>query len=222
MERDVTAADVTLNRYNVALARSKKVLESWLPNESGTVPPYDSEGEEDFTAEPEDAGIGSEVTFHAGDLPGSTRLRKSNHQLLEQLLGKKAAEAHQKKTQDSGKSFSAGKHVAAKPLVSRQKASQGVSRRGDDDDEEGGRSAAFQSRKPAPPKPAQVSDSREHHTTEAEDQDGMSYDEDSKQRTKRSPDRPTPTKRKNTYLDELLAQKAKKSKKNRSREQSTA
>ncbi|KAI7520430.1 hypothetical protein KC331_g20223, partial [Hortaea werneckii] len=154
-------ADVILNRTNVALARSQRLIQSWLPpkpseQSAATQSTPAEDDEEDFKGLDETAGIGSKRKAEDEGLPdGALRRKKlaSNDKLLEQILGKKAAQ--QKKKQDASKnSLKASlpaKQIPAQPTKPQQPDSE--------EEEEEGRAAAFKSKKrkanPPIPRPAE-------------------------------------------------------------------
>ena len=223
MDGTVTDADVMLNRVNVALARSQRLINSWLPQK----PAEESEAtvqdvDEDFKSQNDVGGMDSMAAYEYDGIADGTLQRKklsTNDKLLEQLLGKKAARA--KKSNDAGKGMASGKHVAPKPLTSRLK-EQKIEVESEDE-EEGGRAAAFKSRKrlktvkQQPVKLGtdgeQVEGKSDEDVAEGGSVPGLVKDEGSTPAMDSEPDE-RPTKRKATsYLDEVLAQKAKKSKK---------
>lgn len=228
MDGNVNEADVVLNRLNVALARSQRIINSWLPQKSPEEEQKSiraQDDDEDFKPMAEDGGIGSNVAYDDDTSPARALQRKklaSNDKLLEQLLGKKVAQAH-KKSQETRKSMSAAKHAAPKPLASRPKPSQEVQ---SEDEEEGGRSAAFKSRKSSKRRQHPVEEPMptgvENDATTEEDT-GLRGVSESANDDERAGDvsletDEKPAKRQgNTYLDELLAQKAKKRKKKKAR-----
>ncbi|KAI7234713.1 hypothetical protein KC330_g4647 [Hortaea werneckii] len=218
-------ADVILNRTNVALARSQRLIQSWLPpkpsEESAVTQLTPAEDdEEDFKGLDETAGIGSKRKAEDEGLPdGALRRKKlgSNDKLLEQILGKKAAQ--QKKKQDASKnSIKASlpaKQMPAQPTKPQQPDSE--------EEEEEGRAAAFKSKKrkanppvarPAEP-PVQESGAQERTDHEEVMQNDRAVHDNDPQPANEDTDDERPAKRKTgSYLDELLNQKAsKKSKK---------
>merc|ERR1711939_1114734 len=226
-------ADIILNRTNVALARSQRLIQSWLPpkpsEESAATQSTPAEDDEDdFKGLDETAGIGSERTAEDEGLPdGALRRKKlaSNDKLLEQILGKKAAQ--QKKKQDATKnSIKASlptKQMPAQPTKPSEPDSE--------EEEEEGRAAAFKSkkRKANPPisrstEPpvrdvgAQTSSKQEEGTKDnhdavhaAEPQPRKDEDSEDERPTKRKP---------GSYLDELLSQKASKKSKKKNKSKS--
>ncbi|KAI7158478.1 hypothetical protein KC349_g4815 [Hortaea werneckii] len=229
-------ADVILNRTNVALARSQRLIQSWLPpkpsEESAATQSTPAEDdEEDFKGLDETAGIGSKRKAEDDGLPdGALRRKKlgSNDKLLEQILGKKAAQ--QKKKQDASKnSMKASlpaKQMPAQPTKPPQPDSE--------EEEEEGRAAAFKSKKrkanPPVPRPAEppVQESGAKEKTAHEEgmqNDHAVHDTEPQTANEKDTDDERPAKRKTgSYLDELLNQKASKKskKKNKSKPAGTS
>ncbi|GAB7339601.1 hypothetical protein MBLNU457_6199t1 [Dothideomycetes sp. NU457] len=94
-------ADVIFNRANLALARSQRLIQSWLgpaPTSSEaekTEEELEKEDRELFKPEPETLGVGAKVPEDELDAFGLKRKSTtSGDKLLEQLLGKKAAHGH--------------------------------------------------------------------------------------------------------------------------------
>jgi hypothetical protein len=224
MATSTSEADVILNRINVSLARSQRLINSWLPPKLESQDVEDNEDEEDFKSMTEIGGLGSKTAYAGYDgLPDGAFQRQklsSNDKLLEQLLGKKAAQAR-KKSQEAGKSMSTSKHAAPKQLTTRPKASREVD---SEDDDEGGRAAAFKSKQQK-----KRSEQRSADALADDEQIDGSIDVQSVAAAVDTDYRGSsnaasidteqkPAKRKATsYLDELLAQKAnKKSKRKKS------
>lgn len=225
----VTSEDDILfsNRFNIALARSQRLLSSWIqrnPVAQGEGEDHSNEdtfNERDFTSQTEKGGVDSKAAYAQDDtLPDGSFQRKklsSNDRLLENILGQKAAQAR-KKSQAPGKAMSASKHAEPKPLTARPKA---LRKNDSDEDEAGGRAAAFKSRSQRNRAESLIENARK-----VDQQMDDPVDEERNPVVKQ-PGRPEtstaaapqaeskPTKSKATsYLDELLAEKAnKKSKK---------
>lgn len=217
----LSQADIIFNRTNVALARSQRLIQSWLPPkpEADQDSPANQDDEDDFRGDSEIGGIGSAVQKDDSGLPEGAFKRRNpgaNDKLLDSLLGKKAANAH-RKAQALAKSATAQPQAAPKPLV---KETSKRPAQDSDSDDEGGRAAAFKSKRPRPskPQPKIAEEATEN------DIDARAADEEVKTNvTEPSPEplQETSTasktggrKRPASYLDELLGQKAnKKSKK---------
>ncbi|KAK3712931.1 hypothetical protein LTR37_008816 [Vermiconidia calcicola] len=215
-------ADVILNRINVALARSQRLVNSWLPPKPEESDAREDSNDEDFRSMTETGGIGSRAAYDDDQgLPDSLTLPRRkigpNDKLLEQILGKKAAQA-KRKERDAGKGMSVSKHAAPKPIVGQPKDVQPKSAESDDEDE-GGRAAAFRSRKPG--KVTKEKDvpwtlsSGESVVVDAGPNAAHDHVQD-RETTSAMASEPNdrPAKRKaGSYLDEVLAQNAKKKKK---------
>lgn len=220
MAAPTSETDVILNRINVSLARSQRLINSWLPPKPESEAVDEKEDEDDFKSMTEIGGLGSKTAYAEEEgLPDGAFQRKklsSNDKLLEQLLGKKVAQARKK---EAGKSMSTSKHAAPKQLASWPKVSKGAE---SEDEDEGGRVAAFKSKKRKPEaKPQTVKVSTDDETMEDVIDSGEATgtpnptDNDAAVEKGSPPQQQKAAKRKSTsYLDELLAQKAnKKSKK---------
>ena len=216
-------AEVILNRTNVALARSQRLIQSWLPPRSPTSTAANAqdleENEDDFKGMSELGGVGSRNAFGEEGLPdGSLRRSKlsSNDKLLEQLLGKKAMQAKKKRDEAQRKDgLGASKEGASKPGPKKD-----VRREVESEDEEEGRASAFTSKKG---KPIRKQPRKEDAVAANDDEVKVEASAVRKSQTKTTDSddsdaesqRPT-KKRPGSYLDELLSKKAsKKGKKNK-------
>lgn len=224
-------ADIILNRTNVALARSQRLIASWLPPKDAAEPQtsaqQNDDEDEDFRGDSEIGGIGSAAQRDDSGLPdGAFKRRKlgANDKLLESLLGKKAANAHRKAQQQGGRGSAGLAQSASKPLSKEQPRRQPVEE--DSDEDEGGRAAAFKSRKGKAKQPAAP-------TQDADGDDdavpGAGAEELAGQALHTEPkpvaSQPSPMagkKRPASYLDELLAQKASKKSKKKKKSAATA
>ncbi|KAJ5222594.1 uncharacterized protein N7469_008834 [Penicillium citrinum] len=86
-------SDIILNRANVALSRSQRLVSSWLPAETETTPEKTEEElqrEEDeiFIAVPETLGIGAPLPEKAADGSWNRTELGTNDLLRKQLLGR--------------------------------------------------------------------------------------------------------------------------------------
>lgn len=214
--------DAIINRINLQLARSRSILNSWRPQSSETSDqPKDEpvdEDDDDFANFGEKAGIGSKVVDDdTSAFP--TKRSAPKEKLLEQLIGKKAANA--KRKEEAHRSMSASKHAASKPLVDTQKPRR-QQRAEESDEEEEGRAAAFRSkRSKKPPEQSQtaaegvpqmpaedreesgVANSFSSHAPVKAKQESSSKSRDAKAQKRKAG---------GSYLDELLSKKAKKKK----------
>jgi hypothetical protein len=227
----LSQADIIFNRTNVALARSQRLIASWLPpkpqseQQESTQAPADED--DDFRGDSEIGGIGSLAQKDDSGLPEGAFKRRNpgaNDKLLDSLLGKKAANAH-RKAQALAKSATAQSQEAPKPVVKEK-----PKRLAEDSDseEEGGRAAAFKSKRAKPSKP-------QPKVQEDDVEEGAHMDTETPEATVEAkaaeltlqPPQDTNTaaksngrKRPASYLDELLGQKA--NKKNKKKNKSAA
>lgn len=227
-------AEIILNRTNVALARSQRLIQSWLPpkpddaTRAGTshngapeaTNPDDDE--EDFRGLDETVGLGAKRKADVDGLSDGLRRRRiggSDDRLLEQILGKKGAAEKRKRegAKSAGKEQGAGKVKAAGQ--GKQESARDVD--AGSDSEEEGRAAVFKSRKQkrgssAPqsaPEPVEERDGVEDETGGKDG--GRDHSAAVAKAPAEGPDdddeEQRPAKRKTgSYLDELLAQKANK------------
>ncbi|KAJ5892934.1 hypothetical protein N7504_009625 [Penicillium tannophilum] len=211
MSLSKTESDVILNRANVALARSQRLVASWLPaqteEELANVKSEEElqrEEDEIFTAVPETLGVGAPLPEKAADGSWNRTELSSNDKLRKQLLGKNydrfmKAEAERKAAAKASTTAAQAAKTAAAAANKQDEES--------DDDEEGRfASIGRNKRKAAPVKPkAKVME---------EDKDPQ--EDGQEPSAKDVPVRQAPSKGKKkatSYLDELLAERAKKRKK---------
>jgi hypothetical protein len=224
----LSQADIIFNRTNVALARSQRLIQSWLPPKpeaENQDTPANQDDDDDFRGDSEIGGIGSTVQKDDSGLPEGAFKRRNpgaNDKLLDSLLGKKAANAH-RKAQALAKSATAQPQTAPKPVA---KETSKRPAQDSDSDDEGGRAAAFKSKRPRPSKPQpKVSEEPTDIDTDARQAD----EEVKANATEPSPEPNEETstasktggrKRPASYLDELLGQKA--NKKNKKKKKAAA
>ena len=228
----LSQADIIFNRTNVALARSQRLIQSWLPpkpqaeDQDSTNSPANQDDDDDFRGDSEIGGIGSAAQRDDSGLPEGAFKRRNpgaNDKLLDSLLGKKAANAH-RKAQALAKSATAQPQTAPKPTV---KETSKRPAQDSDSDDEGGRAAAFKSKRPRPSKPQpKVPEEATVNDTKAR----VADDNVKANVTEPSPEPPQETittskpggrKRPASYLDELLGQKANKKNKKKKKAATT-
>lgn len=213
-------ADIWFNK----LALKQQQLPSLFPQTNGQFPQNVEDGEEDFDALDDTAGLGmpkKDETDSQIDLLLKKR-NMSNDRLLETLIGKKAADA-KRRSQAASKTNIASNHAAPKPVTTSSRPRQESS----DDEEEMGRASAFTSKRKTRDRDlpaytvggadsparvdidAQPEDPREDMATVQALANG-----DQAQKEGDSGEEHKPSKKKATsYLDELLSSKKKKKKK---------
>ncbi|KAJ5580091.1 uncharacterized protein N7459_006076 [Penicillium hispanicum] len=210
MSLSKSESDVILNRANVALARSQRLVASWLPAQTEdelthTKSEEELQREEDeiFTAVPETLGIGAPLPEKAADGSWNRTELSSNDQLRKQLLGKnyqkfmKAAAASPK----TGLASSQAERTTASITPTNNNDD-------DDDDDEGRAAMVGKKRKPNTKRP-QASAALEIKPHVEGDVDEPGSTKEASARTAPSKGRKKAT----SYLDEILAERAKKRKK---------
>ncbi|OJJ46358.1 hypothetical protein ASPZODRAFT_25490 [Penicilliopsis zonata CBS 506.65] len=201
--------DVILNRANVALARSQRLVASWLPQKTNeelanvkSEEELQREEDEIFTAVPETLGVGAPLPNRSADGSWNRTELSSNEKLRKQLLGR-----NYEKVKKATAAAAAANHV--------QKTSGApVSRPGDndDDDDDNGRTTMLGGKK------RKITD-----TTSENSQAGLKQGtegdnvQDEPSSTSTKPETaavPSRRKKKATsFLDEILADRSKKRKK---------
>ncbi|KAK7530592.1 uncharacterized protein J3D65DRAFT_129845 [Phyllosticta citribraziliensis] len=193
MPATVRPDEVVYNKANVASARSLALISSWLPSRPAAETEKSQEPmlQDDaalFTPEPELHGVGAEIPKEIAD--GSFRRQhlSSNKELAKMLLPKGAlrAQAMDKK--------------APVPRPAPKKPERPAPKQDDSDDEEG-RAAMFKSKRP--------------RKSPVETRNANSDESDDEVKGKASQSRTTPERKKKrmTFLDEVLEERAKKKKK---------
>lgn len=232
----VSEADIWLAKMNVGLSRSDRVLQSWMRpgklQENGASPQTISkdENDEDFSGMFGNGGI--ERVASADDaVPGRKKLSDGNQKLLEQLLGKKAANAKMKEKKPH---TSANGQTGSKPMPSEAKQKIDTPADDSEDDGEMGRASTLSSRGTGgrkvrdPKRPVYTTAGGEEDAIVTPDVDPpdprqdlatmkemATQEEVEENEAHREVQEKKPAKRKATsYLDEMLAKKKNKSKKN--------
>lgn len=147
MPAQPSEADIIFNRASVALAKSQRLVASWLPPKTteelaNTKSEEELENEESaiFTPAPELLGIGAPLPKDVADGSFKRRELSSNDKLLKQLLGKKAAKvAKVHPTANSSKSPGPSQNLGSKPV-------KPLIRQEESEDEEG-RTSTFKSKR---------------------------------------------------------------------------
>ncbi|GAB7363034.1 hypothetical protein MBLNU230_g3327t1 [Neophaeotheca triangularis] len=222
------------NTSNVAMARSQRLLQSWLP--SSTQGQDKKQHESSNTGEEENefkelgelSGLGSK-SANKSDSPDKGALHSklsSNDRLREQIMGKKAAQAHKKsKEMTAGKSMAAVKYQVPRQVTGATASGLNpMAEQSDDEDE--GRAASFKSKKRTPKSdseevPAPVSHGTDASTLDGDDAIAAFAAKKQSAHTATngaSEEGNKPAKRKGgSYLDELLAEKSRKKSKKKNK-----
>ncbi|KKZ64485.1 hypothetical protein EMCG_09527 [[Emmonsia] crescens] len=210
-------ADIVFNRANVALARSQRLIASWLPPKTAeeiantkTEEELQREEDEIFTAVPEKLGLGAPLPKSQADGSFNRTELSSNEKLRKQLLGKN----YKKPTSSIPVTGSRG------PLAEKKQQQQhhhhhhqqsAKSQPESDDDEDEGRSSLGRNKRKRPKeKTAEVvKDATTTTPTPTTTTNGNGEDTESADERQRSTQRKKPV----SYLDELLSERSKKKKK---------
>ncbi|KAJ5090451.1 Protein of unknown function DUF3245 [Penicillium argentinense] len=206
MSLSKSESDIILNRANVVLSRSQRLVSSWLPQEddSSTTAKTDEElqREEDeiFTAVPETLGVGAPLPEKAADGSWNRSELSSNDMLRKQLLGRNYQKVMKAKEREAE---AARQALAAKAAVSENGTNGAAATAVEDeeDDDEEGRAAMVGKRRR---KNGSGDRSAAQASTQAPAQGEESAPAPAKSRGK---------KKATSYLDEILAQRANKKKK---------
>ncbi|KJX93364.1 hypothetical protein TI39_contig4330g00015 [Zymoseptoria brevis] len=151
MDLPASEGDIFLSKINVAFARSQGILQSWMPQKHSSSATqlskndaYDKDSDEEDYATTGEAGIGDTTSVGDDGLSSKSQLNPASQKLLEQLLGKKAANAKLKeqKPHRSANGFDASKPM---PTTSPSTPATATTVPNDSDDEEEGRAAMLTS-----------------------------------------------------------------------------
>ncbi|KAJ6000178.1 hypothetical protein N7481_000587 [Penicillium waksmanii] len=226
MSLSKSESDIILNRANVALSRSQRLVASWLPaqtdDELASTAKTDEElqQEEDaiFTAVPETLGIGALSPEKAADGSWNRKELSSNDILRKQLLGRNydkvmKAKEGQVKAQREKNAAAAAATASGAPTAT---VAAGANLDDDDDDDDEGRAAMVGKRRKTNSSSrtvpvSSVSTSTAVNGAVGADGDVQSANQSSAPSGKSASSRER--KKATSYLDEILAQRASKKKK---------
>ncbi|KAL4994797.1 hypothetical protein BDV10DRAFT_197211 [Aspergillus recurvatus] len=212
--------DVILNKANIALARSQRLVASWLPAapatdeaNAKTDAELQKEEEEIFTAVPETLGLGAPLPTKAADGSWNRMELDSNDALRRQLLGRnyKKVMAEKEKARQKTADPATTKNHVPKGATGHHQQGSGFKEDEDDDDDEG-RAASIS--KKASSRKRKVGGSAEP-TMQSEGADSELENEDSGEEKTASSQGPKSKGRwkSKSFLDEILAERSKKRKK---------
>ncbi|KAL8791086.1 MAG: hypothetical protein Q9213_000293 [Squamulea squamosa] len=206
MTAQPSEADIIFNRANVALAKSQRLVASWLPprtedelKNAKTEEQIEKEEQEMFTPVPEVLGLGAKIPEDFKDWDLKRQKLSSNDLLRRQLLGKDHIKSQNKYSQGQASLLGTGSvpGFGSKPRLvpARRELEDGSS------EDEGGRSSL--GKKKLKSEPTRISNSTRDEESEA---DTMDYEDPKSER----PETLKPPKKTTNYLDEVLAQKMEK------------
>ncbi|PKX99922.1 hypothetical protein P168DRAFT_276769 [Aspergillus campestris IBT 28561] len=235
-----TETDIILNKANVALARSQRLVASWFPAPTAEEQQHTNvkseeelqrEEEEIFKAVPETLGIGAPLPSKASDGSWNRTELSSNDQLRRQLLGKNYKKVMAAKTSTTNGDGGVPGTLSDR-LLSRGTADKQGQQQESDDDEEDGRIAAVGNRAgrgkgrgrkrglegSTPSTTPSTSTSVPGGGEDGEGVAGSGDGAESTQPSEPSSARPAPSgpkgrKKATSFLDEILADRSKKRKK---------
>ncbi|KAI9373967.1 hypothetical protein BJX61DRAFT_541225 [Aspergillus egyptiacus] len=224
-----TETDIILNKANIALARSQRLVASWLPvqtpaDESSAKPDDELQREEDeiFTAVPETAnvtctinrlGLGAPLPSKAADGSWNRTGIDSNDQLRRQLLGrnykKVMAEKARQKNGDSSSASGSSAKISTTKGAGELNGNGAVDEDAEDDE---GRTALIGGKKDTSKKrktdgnPESTQGGRESESKSENSEADDGGEATSSQRGAKSKGRKKAT----SFLDEILAERSKK------------
>ncbi|OAX81882.1 hypothetical protein ACJ72_03780 [Emergomyces africanus] len=206
-------ADIVFNRANVALARSQRLIASWLPPKTDeeiantkTEEELQREEDEIFTPVPEKLGLGAPLPQSQADGSFNRTELSSNEKLRKQLLGKN----YKKSTSGGHVNSSRGPLVAAAAAEKKKKQQQQQyhqlpvnSQLESDDDEDEGRSSLGRNKRQRTKEKTTEVEKDATVTRRTTDGDSNTGDNKSADDRQRSSQRKKPV----SYLDELLSER---------------
>ncbi|KAL3441911.1 hypothetical protein BJX65DRAFT_321967 [Aspergillus insuetus] len=239
MSLSKSETDIILNKANIALARSQRLVASWLPvqqtsaeqdlSNAKTDEELQREEDEVFTAVPERLGLGAPLPTKAADGSWNRTELDSNDQLRRQLLGRNYKKVMAEKARQKNTEYVAGSSTTTTTTTNSTYKGRGPQQRGekggagagdsdddDDDDEEEGRTASI-GKKGLSNKRKVVTRVESTRTEDGGDgsreNGGIGDDEDGE----KAPSQPAPRskgrKKATSFLDEILAERSKKRRK---------
>ncbi|RDW67114.1 DUF3245 domain-containing protein [Aspergillus mulundensis] len=212
--------DIILNKANIALARSQRLVASWIPaapateaDNAKTDAELQREEEEIFTAVPETLGLGAPLPSKAADGSWNRRELDSNDALRRQLLGRnyKKVMAEKEKARKATADSAASENPVSKGTTGHD---QQVSRVGDDDDDEGraaliGKKASSRKRKVG----GHTEPTAQPQSADGEVANVDSEEPDERKAANSQEPKSKGRKKATSFLDEILAERSKKRKK---------
>ncbi|CAI7603021.1 hypothetical protein PCG10_007327 [Penicillium crustosum] len=212
MSLSKSESDVILNRANVALSRSQRLVASWLPQQTPeelanpkTDEELQREEDEIFTAVPETLGVGAPLPQKAADGSWNRTELDSNDKLRKQLLGKNYDRVMKAAAEQKAAA------AAAKAAAASASATVATAEVEEEYDEEDGRSAMLARQKNK--RKGGAGAGRGVHPAAAAAEAGDKGGEEGEGESASAPARSKGRKKATSYLDELLAERAKKRKK---------
>ncbi|KAL4956204.1 hypothetical protein BDW69DRAFT_93638 [Aspergillus filifer] len=231
MSLSKSETDIILNKANIALARSQRLVASWLPaefstesSETNTKTDAEIQKEEDeiFTAVPETLGLGAPLPSKAADGSWNRAELNSNDALRRQLLGrnyKKVMAEKERTRKEKAANIGSANGITGKGAGSagQQKGNGGSAVEEDDDDEDEGRAASIGKKAASRKRKVGSGGSETTPTGQKEDPNGGESKgeageegDESKTATSQQWSRTKERKKATSFLDEILAERSKK------------
>ncbi|KAE8365690.1 hypothetical protein BDV27DRAFT_126473 [Aspergillus caelatus] len=229
MSLSKTETDVILNKANVALARSQRLVASWLPpktqeEQANTKSEEELQRDEDevFTAVPETLGVGAPLPSRAADGSWNRTELDSNDKLRRQLLGKNYKTIMSERNAAAGRQPSS---MGCSPGVSSttNQSQTTAGKADDDDDDDEGRTALVGKKGPTKKRKAESSPRTLDPVVTENDDRGDRVDDggDGEDETSvkqgdslaQQPSRLKGRRKATSFLDEILAERSRKRKK---------
>ncbi|KAJ0422555.1 hypothetical protein BJY00DRAFT_279749 [Aspergillus carlsbadensis] len=235
MSLSKSETDIILNKANIALARSQRLVASWLPvqqtnaeqdhSNAKTDEELQREEDEIFTAVPERLGLGAPLPTKAADGSWNRTELDSNDQLRRQLLGKNYKKVMAEKARQKTAESVAGSSTTTTTTTNSTLKGGGPQRRGEDacagagagdDDEEEGRTASI-GKKGSSKKQKVVTRVESTRTEDGGDEHkengGDGDDKDGGKPASQAALRSKGKKKATSFLDEILAERSRKRRK---------
>ncbi|KAL5332992.1 hypothetical protein BJX70DRAFT_404011 [Aspergillus crustosus] len=203
MSTSKSDTEIILNKANIALARSQRLVASWLPAQPAQPAIDQLQEDELFTAIPETLGVGAPLPPRASDGSWNRTEIDSNDALRRQLLGRNykkimAEKVRQKTSEHSSKGL---------------KSREGFGSDDADDDDDEGRTALIGRKLSAKRRKLEAREDSEPTTQAEEGGDGESKGRDGEGAYFSTKSQTKGRKKTTSFLDEFLAERSRKRKK---------
>ncbi|KAL4877280.1 hypothetical protein BJY04DRAFT_222227 [Aspergillus karnatakaensis] len=219
--------EIILNKANIALARSQRLVASWLPTQpqtddrnAKTVAELQQEEDEVFTAVPETLGVGAPLPSKAADGSWNRTEIDSNDQLRRQLLGRNYKKVMAEKARQKGTDSSLSKDSGSKGVWSQNSGDGKGDTNDDDDGDDEGRTASIGKKTSSKKRKVEVGEGSEatnRQVKETTNDDMKDIDREISGNPKTGTSQPKATakgrKKTTSFLDEIIAERSKKRKK---------
>ncbi|KAL2803218.1 hypothetical protein BJX63DRAFT_78465 [Aspergillus granulosus] len=231
MSLSKSETDIILNKANIALARSQRLVASWLPvqqpdaaDQSNAKTDEELQREEDeiFTAVPETLGLGAPLPSKAADGSWNRTELDSNDQLRRQLLGRNYKKIMAEKARQKNGEPAAGSSTTSNSTIKGKGTQRGGEEAGggdDDEDDEDGRTASIGKNGSSKKRKgvARVESTQTEKVGDESKENSRTDSDDNDNGGKTTAAQPGPRsrgrKKATSFLDEILAERSKKRRK---------